>query len=252
MTAFHRWFGMRPGAGPPRRVPRLGQDTHPCDPCGWCDLAVGSQHGDPYVFPAGVAELEHVQAHHQGFEHPITEYRKQAPRPSSELEGPERLQRVQATSRGPAGSPSRAQRSGSGLADLRRPRARDRRRLAGHRPRRRCGRAVDRAVGARPRPRAPSRRCGALPPRARDGRRRSRLVAAARRRHGRRPLDHLRRRRQGRLVRAAVPRLRRVAHDARPRAQRSRRSPGHRLGRLRPRPARHRAHRQRQPAARPR
>ena len=35
-------------------------DTHPCDPCGWCDLAVGSEHGDPYVFPAGVAEQKHV------------------------------------------------------------------------------------------------------------------------------------------------------------------------------------------------
>jgi len=67
-------------------------DTHSCGPCDGCDVAVGSDHGDPYVFPAGVAELEHVwiQAHHQGFEHPITEY-QQAPHPSLLSEGPERL-----------------------------------------------------------------------------------------------------------------------------------------------------------------
>ena len=71
-------------------------DTHRCDPCGWCDLAVGSAHGDPYVFPAGVAELEHVPFHrvprrHEGFEHPITEY-QQASQPR--VEGPGWLQRV--------------------------------------------------------------------------------------------------------------------------------------------------------------
>ena len=77
----------------------LWHDTHSCGPCDGCDVAVGSDHGDPYVFPAGVAELEHVwiQAHHQGFEHPITEY-QQAPRPSLVGEGPERLERAPGTS----------------------------------------------------------------------------------------------------------------------------------------------------------
>ena len=219
-----------------------------CGPCDWCDVAVGSDHGDPYVFPAGVAELEHVwiQAHHQGFEHPITEY-QQAPRPS--LVRAKRLERVRAPTARASGTSCRPQRPGSGRAQLRRARARCRRRLARHRPRRRRGRPVDRAVRPRPRPRAPPRRRRAVPLRPRHGRRRRRVVAAARRGDGLRPLGDVGRGRQGRLVRAAVPRLRRLAHPARPRAQRSRRSPGHRLGRLHARAARHRAHRQRQPAA---
>ncbi len=225
-------------------------DTHSCGPCDGCDVAVGSDHGDPYVFPAGVAELEHVwiQAHHQGFEHPITEY-QQAPRPSLLSEGPEPLQRVRTPVALTPGAPCRQERPRSGRAQLRRARARCRSRVAGHRPRRRRGRAVDRAVRPRPRPRAPPRRRRPVPLRPRHGRRRRRVVAAARRGDGLRPLGDVRRGRQGRLVRPAVPRLRRLAHAARPRAQRSRRPTGHRLGRLHARAARHRAHRQRQPAA---
>jgi len=57
-----------------------------CDPCDWCDSGLAFEHGDPYVFPAGVAEQEHVlvtvlglQVEVEGqaeeaLELPITEY----------------------------------------------------------------------------------------------------------------------------------------------------------------------------------
>ncbi|CUR60243.1 hypothetical protein NOCA1200007 [metagenome] len=124
--------------------PVTGHDTHTCDPCGWCDLAVGSQHGDPYVFPAGVAELEHVFfcQQEQGFEHPITEY-QQAPQL---LEEPRPLERVLAPTGSASRTSCRAQRSGPGRTWLRSPGAGGRRGLARPRARRRCPRPVDRAV----------------------------------------------------------------------------------------------------------
>ena len=42
-----------------------------------CEL--GSRHGDPYVFPAGFAEFEHVWFQYQvEFEHAISGYKLQA------------------------------------------------------------------------------------------------------------------------------------------------------------------------------
>ena len=187
---------------------------------------------------------------HQGFEHPITEYQQASVHSVARRAGAARARPRAA--RVATRAPRRAQRAGPGLAHLRRARTRRRRRVAGHRPRPRRGRPLHRALGPRPRPRAPPRRGRALPLRPRHGRRRRRVVAAARRGDGVRALGDRRRGRQGRLARPALPRLRRLAHAARPRAQRPRRSPGHRLVGLRARPARHRAHRQRQPAARAR
>ena len=217
-------------------------------------VAVGSDHGDPYVFPAGVAELEHVRIQRverdQGFEHPIPEY-QQAPQPRPQR--PERLQRVQA----------RARPRARHLAPSATARVRSRARFGA------LGRGVAsvwlgiaHAVGAVARSIGQSAR-DLEPEHRRDGAGLfliglALVVAAAV--WWQLPggvMDFMRsmtvgRGRQGRLARPALPRLRRVAHAARPRAQRPRGSPGHRLGRLRARPARHRAHRQRQPAARAR
>ena len=97
-------------------------DTHPCGPCDWCDVAVGSDHGDPYVFPAGVAELEHVPFQHlarrhrdQGLEHPIPEY-QQAPRRSPSAKGRSGSSASEAPARLAAGTSRGPQRPGPGLA----------------------------------------------------------------------------------------------------------------------------------------
>ena len=49
-------------AGPTtHRITKWVERRHaPCDPCDWCDCGLAFDHGDPYVFPAGVAEQEHV------------------------------------------------------------------------------------------------------------------------------------------------------------------------------------------------
>ena len=57
-------------------------DTHPVVPVTGVAIDYVECHGDPYVFPAGVAEQEHVHhryAQHrpERLEHPITEYRQQ-------------------------------------------------------------------------------------------------------------------------------------------------------------------------------
>src|SRR4051812_22323677 len=48
----------RPAIGPLRRI--TGTDTHSCGACDWSDECLGWWRGDPYVFPAGFAEQEHV------------------------------------------------------------------------------------------------------------------------------------------------------------------------------------------------
>lgn len=67
-----------------RPSPRTVPDTLPVVPVTGVTIDYVDDHGDPYVFPAGVAEQEHV--HHrcpqhrpERLEHPITEYRKHLP-----------------------------------------------------------------------------------------------------------------------------------------------------------------------------
>ena len=177
--------------GPTRFAPPRGavpHDTHSCGPCGWCDLAVGSDHGDPYVFPAGVAELEHVwiQAHRPRVRAP--DHGVPASAPPLARQRRAGLQRARSPARrvrrpvpcatAPVRSRARFGVLGRGVAAV----------WLGHRPRRRRGRALDRAVRPRPRPRAPPRRRRPVPLRPRHGRRRRRVVAAARRGHGLRAL----------------------------------------------------------------
>lgn len=38
---------------------KVKPDTPACYPCDWWDLWVGCEHGDPYVFPDGVAQPDH-------------------------------------------------------------------------------------------------------------------------------------------------------------------------------------------------
>jgi len=42
------------------RVRKVRRRHATCDPCDWSDVGLAFEHGDPYVFPAGVAEQEHV------------------------------------------------------------------------------------------------------------------------------------------------------------------------------------------------
>ena len=126
-----------------------GAATRSCDPCDWCDSPLGSWHGDPYVFPAGVAEQEHVPSSRPPsrravLEHPIPEYR-QEPGPASKRE------RRRMPARGGSKRPLPAPRGRSATGPvrspaLRRPRPGRRRRLAGHRPRPRRRRPLDRAA----------------------------------------------------------------------------------------------------------
>lgn len=44
--------------GPQQILPAPG-DTPSCCPCDGWDLWVGCEHGDPYVFPGGVAQQDH-------------------------------------------------------------------------------------------------------------------------------------------------------------------------------------------------
>ena len=116
----------------------------------WC-------HGDPYVFPAGFAEQEHVQVRpvqrvrRRRLEHPIPEYAATKPPPPS---GAGRSsKRAPTRTRRPA---PRAVRSGPGpvAPGLRRARPRRGRGLARHRPRAR--RASPGRSGAAPATSTPS------------------------------------------------------------------------------------------------
>ena len=154
-------------------------------------------------------------------EHPIPE------RPEAHPEA----RQARGQEAGPAGAAARgSQRSRSGRSRLPDPVPRSRRRLAGHRPCRRCRRPRDRSKRPGPGTRAPSRRRRPVPVRHRGHRQRSRVVRGARRLHGGRPHDRGRLGRQGRLVRPARCGARRLAGDARPRAQRSGRTSDHRAG----------------------
>ena len=221
-------------------------DTHSCDPCDWCDDALGWSAWRPVRLPRrgrGARArprpaVEQVRQSSAEPEHPQSPAKHEPERSAS-------------TAKPAAGAACRPQRARAGRALLRRALARASTAIwLGHRPRHRRRGPRHRAHRPGPRARAPPRRRRPVAVRARGRDRRRRLVGSCPAASWRSPAPSSRARsaRSAGWCRWSLVLVGWRDH-ARPGAQRAGRPPGDRLGRVQLRRARHRAHRQRQPAA---